>query len=401
MALTKSLLTTAEEYKTTLGESADEVICCPVTEKVTFAEIRPDLSIKEYVEPTISFSKWNKEETLSIIYPDTLFSDKTLVDGEVRMTADKEGFYFRQHDTDTLKFGLILNETPKNTQVWMFKLKNWENYRFEKQLLLQDDIDAGRVILKNPQRIGGYSVRHKTKKGNQYTTGKFGNIDCPRLIDADNNFLGLVDLNIKDGDYILSIENIPQKVLDIAKLPLKFNDTFGVTSVDGTYNTVLLEGRAFFGVYPDTTSAGTLSELHAFLTNGGASAVNLKMALYSERSEPVQAKPNLLLDAADTRSLAVGIEADISCTGGLEYSIQDATNYIIGIHVDEDNSSAVTCDADYMGNNGNYCTRTYADFPSSDESATSCSNMNVELSMYGVYTAGGSKKCWGDILVYA
>ena len=81
--LLKDILTNT--YKTTLG--TDEVIVCPSSEKVTYAEILPDLSIKEYVEPTICFTKWAKEESLTLSYPDTQFSDKTLVDGELQLSA--------------------------------------------------------------------------------------------------------------------------------------------------------------------------------------------------------------------------------------------------------------------------------------------------------------------------
>ena len=321
-----------ENFKTILGESSDEIIIG--NEKVTYAEILPNSTIKEYVEPTLTLTKWNKEETLSIIYPDQCFSNKTLVDGEVRMSNGKEGFYFRQADQDTLKFGLILNEIPQNTQTWIFKLKGWENFDFFYQPPLKNvNLDGstweGKLLdgiypenYRPADVVGSYAVFHKNKVNNQYKTGKLCHIYRPRLIDADNNFLGWVDLIIKDGDYVLSINNIPQDVLDKAKLPIKFNDTCGVTSDGGSevQMQAIDDGGHAMRINGTMPAIGTITAIHIW-ARSSFNSQNSRSNYYSDTS----GKPDAKRATTDAYPIAIAQAASRSdytyTITGLEESV--------------------------------------------------------------------------------
>ena len=245
-----------------LGEELDKVVIGD--EKVVRIDATDSKDVKTYIEPTIKFTKWNEEESPTLSYPTpTGMTDKTLIDGEgVRLYGGAEDFYFKQYDDQTMKFGLILNEIPDKSKIvtidgveyyqWVFKLTGWENFDFLKQEIFKDDPKCVEVNIngKTYYRIyhtdddgykqhedkvdGSCVVYHKTKKNYEigktnYGMGRIGCIFRPQILDADGKFLGWANLDIKDGQYILSAET---KLFD-AKYPIKFNDEFGYHPLSG------------------------------------------------------------------------------------------------------------------------------------------------------------------------
>ena len=274
-----------ELYKTTLGEDNDLVIIGDELDDVAFKN-------------KIKFTRWNGEESLTIDFNDVVagnpFED---VDGKTKIKKSDNtiGFYYDRFSDDTLKFGLILNYTPKNTQKWTFKLAGgWENFDYFYQPPLKnvnpdgstwEDTETGHH--ERPVEVNGsWAIYHKWKAnyikgGINYAVGKFGHFYRPRLLDADNNFLGWVDLKISDGLYNISIENIPQEILDKAVLPLKFNDTLGTTTVG------LSSWSTSFVIYiQGTTSAGggTIGKIYAYLAAIGGDTGKFKGAAYTDSS---------------------------------------------------------------------------------------------------------------------
>lgn len=235
--------------------------------------------VKTYIEPKIEFSKWTNpttgipEETLTLEIPSNVgYTDKTVdsITGEVVMRNDKEGFYFKKHDDRILKFGLILYEKPK-TNTWTFEIKGadelnfcyqkpWENYKDidNDEIEKTDDPDMGHTRKINVQ--GSYAVYHKTKKHNQYLTGKFGHIYRPRVVDTNGKFLCWADIKIENNQYILTVA---QSVLDTAKYPILFNDDFGQTSAGGSEAGANNDLTTYWTSFP----GGTVTELHVFGKN--------------------------------------------------------------------------------------------------------------------------------------
>jgi hypothetical protein len=393
---------TLSEYKATLG--TDEVIVCPQTEKVTYAEILPDLSIKEYVEPTIQFTKWNKEESLTLSYPDTQFSDKTLVDGELQLSAGKESFYFRQH-ADTLKFGLILNEIPK-TNTWTLKLAGWENLIFDKQPPLTEEwkvgdicpggiiatvtetqcIDKdGKILISRPEDIvNGYMVSHKTKVDHiegqtNYGTGVTGFFHRIKLLDSDSKFIGYAILDIKDGNYIITVD---QKILDTAKYPIRFNDTFGSTDDDTGWSvqTVTVNYPICYKCPSKTSSGGTLTKVTATTSYSQGTGLTIRARVYGDSAgEPAA----MLTDGEGSKALAAWTETGDITMGSA--TIANDTQYWLAIRPDANDYSlryAASAGATYRWMNG----ATWSDpWNAAGDSATD----DIKMAIYATYTAGG------------
>jgi len=391
---------TLSEYKATLG--TDEVIVCPSTEKVTYAEILPDLSIKEYVEPTIQFTKWNKEETLSIIYENTQFSDKTLVDGELRLTAENEQFYYKQADTDLMKFGLILPKPPDKKPVlidgieyyqWSFKLVGWENFDFFYQPPLKninpdgstweydDEINKKGLCFRSAEMSGGWVIYHKTKINNKYATGQFGTIAVIKLISSDGRVIKLSP-EINNGIYTI---NAPINLIKDFKYPLKFNDQFGLNTVGASTFTDCSD--YFEAVIVTNAPAGQITKVYiAEKVSTGTSKA--RVALYTDVSGTCTAlisntdsgEMTLSRTTDPTSDLSTWLQADIASG----FTLVATTTYWIAFNNTTHNS---TIYYNTVASANGYATNSYTLFPNATAPA-----LNTQSRRYSVcyeYTAGG------------
>lgn len=90
--------------------------------------------------------------------------------------------------------------------------------------------DGKRVIYRPPEVVGSYAVYHKTKRDNQYKTGKLFHIYRPKLIDKlGNEAWGTI--NIANSEFTVSA---PQQFLDNATYPVIIDPTFGKTDIGGS-----------------------------------------------------------------------------------------------------------------------------------------------------------------------
>ena len=277
--LVKDLTETVfDNYTTTLGESQDKVVVG--NEKVVFAELSVDDKVVEYVEPTIRFTKWLEEESLTLSYPTpTGMTDKTLIDGEgVRLYGGAEDFYFKQYDDNTFKFGLVLNSIPDKSKV--VSIDGVEKYQWVFQLLGADRL----VQIKRPPLIkdngngtktfdsfGGEGEHENSQKFYRTvsTTETIYNQETtvtrlehgfsflrPRFIDAKENVIW-ADLEIQGTNYIVTVD---KKWIDEAVYPIKANDTVtyqeGTDSYTGCLDTMGQE-------YRPNTNLGTLATMQA------------------------------------------------------------------------------------------------------------------------------------------
>jgi len=345
-------------YKCTLGE--DEVIV-------------GDENSPDKFKNKVKFTKWNKENFLSIEYLED-FGEPT-IDGDkkVKATKNPKNFYAKKHDENTFKYGLEFNSKP-DTNVFTFQLKGWEEFNFFYQPeLTQAEIDEEHT--RPDDVVGSYAVYHKNKKDHivgqtNYMTGKFGHIYRPKFIDANGNFVW-GSLNITDGIYSVTI---PQDFLDNAVYPVIANDTFGKADIGATQWTNA-DAYTLWGTSFASTGNGTLSKITVY---ANANAGEATCAIYNDSSGPATKLDN-------------GAEiVDISTPGwndstGLTQSITNTTTYWLAC-LNKDNTIDYQWDAgtnrtEYL-NNGSYSSTLPDPFGSG-------SALNRIMSIYATYTPSG------------
>ena len=119
--------------------------------------------------------------------------------------------------------------------------KNGYSKEFKKEIVVTEtqvkDLD-GNILVERPENVvGSYAVYHSTKggmndkDGKEYKTGKAFQIYRPHIIDANGNETWGI-LKIENGIY--SVE-IPQEFLDTCNFPIFSNDTFGYTTIGGSW----------------------------------------------------------------------------------------------------------------------------------------------------------------------
>jgi len=203
-------------YRLTLGEENDDAIIGNEIQKNVF-------------EADLKVTCWTKENFLSLAYEN--FEGAPIErNGDIVISKQDTEFYFRKHDSERIKFGLIFKKKP-STNIIRFKLTGWQEFNFWYQRpLTQADKDSGLSCL--PEVEGSYAVYHKTKKNHivgrtNYKTGKAFHIYRPKFIDANGQSVW-GDMNIDKDAYTITI---PQKFIDTAKYPIRENTDLGKTSI--------------------------------------------------------------------------------------------------------------------------------------------------------------------------
>lgn len=295
-------------YRTQLGEDNDEV------------------SIDFTTSPKINLTKWNKENTISLKLPDGLINSNipTLSGNKLEIKDSKIGFYFNPDGVDNLKFGLILYEKPA-TNTWSFQLEGWEEFNFwyQRPYANFDNNDAssweyidGEVHQRLPGMSGAWAVCHKTKKDHilgqtNFRIGTFGIFQRPKFVDADGNYVW-GDIGIKNGIYTLTCS---QAFLNIAKYPIKVNDTFGSTDISSTLNSSRLRGTRY-----SPASSGTVTTISTYCNNSSGTH---QVAMYSD--DAVNTTPQALLTVSPSslnNTLGTWVEHDVA-----DYSVVGSTPY--------------------------------------------------------------------------
>ena len=354
--------------------------------------------VKTYIEPKIEITRWQGEETLTLEIPsDVGYTDKTVdsVTGEVKMSNAKEGFYFRQHDADTLKFGLILNEIPDKSKVvsidgveyyqWSFYLKNWETFNFayqeiwkeykevelNKEIYLERIDEDGRHLFRKPEIQGSYVICHKTKKGNNYGSGEFGIDYCPKFISATGETQYAI-LNYKEGIRTVSLL---KSWADKQVYPLKANDTLGYTGNGQTAG----GADQFRACKYTAASSGTISEVtwRGSITSGTG---HIRIALYTDNA----GKPGSLVANSDSGSQTVShtTVADTIYSISPGGSITNGNAYWIAWSCDTANILVYCFEG---GGTSAFAIDSYANFPRATAPSTSY-GVN-RYTVYYTYTA--------------
>lgn len=329
-----------------------------------------------YFVPKVELNKWN-EDKITIEYSGADLSKSTVVSDNVKATSEKENVVMYKIDDDLFEFEIILNEKPsKNT--WSFAITGHEDFDFFYQPpLTQQEIDDGYERPENV--IGSYAVYHKTKKDNQYKTGKAFHIYRPKLIDADKNEKWAT-LGYSNGILTITAD---AKWLETAKYPVVVDPTLGYTSVGASWGNGHDSLKA--GIYTASEN-GTISSIYyygktQFGTNRFAGGV------YSDSST----QPDSLL--AESSSYA----GNNSTTGAwksvsISQEIVNGTSYWVVVSMDYYDGASHQVAYDTGGTSGNYVTKANdfsADrFPDSFDSHT---DTTLIYSVYADYTASATR----------
>ena len=357
-------------YKTTLGSDNDEVI------------IGDDKSA--FFKPQIKFTKWNKENSLTLKVPDTLIPNATqsLVNGKLEYKNSKIGFYFNPDpdNSDNFKFGLILYEKP-TTNIWSFQLEGWEEFDFFYQPPLKNvNADgstweySGDGIDNRPAAVtGSYATYHKTKKnyeigGTNYKTGKFGHYYRPKFIDS-NGVTVWANLDIKDGTVTITI---PQEFLDKATYPVKANDTFGYITAGASYiNSSYIRTSIF-----TLSVTANITGLSYYISEGSASQ-DTAAAIYDDDATGSEA--GTLMGSSDVMAGTTG--------PGWRNATITLNNLLAGNWwLAHWQVSARDCYYDAIGNGASFA-GTFSTWP--NPAGTPDKNDTKQYSIYATYTAGG------------
>ena len=264
-------------------------------------------------EPKVDFKRGG--DTLSFSYG--LSSTATLDGDKVQWKGVKEEVHAYPIDDENFEVEIILKEKPsKNT--FSFTIDGWEDFDFYLQ-----SAEAG-----TPQNIiGSYAVYHKTKRGNQYGTGKFLHIYRPKIIDANKDEVWGT-LVYENG--VLTVV-VPQSFLDNAVYPVKVDPTFGKTS-DGASSTAASADNKLTSRATPSTS-GTVVSLTCRLWLSSAGIGPWRGVIYSSVTD----SPTALLAVTDDSTFTSTTEAEqtASFSGANLISIVAGTQYWIGFHVQD------------------------------------------------------------------
>lgn len=293
---------------------------------------------KDKAEPVIDLGIFEDEDTLTIRSEKNFDSSKLEAD-ELIFEKQGEKFYYKKHDENTLKFGVILAEKPASN-VFSLKIDGWEDFNFCFQPpLANEDLDGSTWqinerggISRRPSDVNGsYAVYHRMKRDHiigqkNYATGKAFHIYRPKFIDANGNW-AWADLHIENGDYIVTVS---QSFLDTAVYPVKANDTLGYTTVGASTDSGNNDVFIGFGGSQTTMPAsnGTASAIAIAVWSVGPVG-NVKMCLYSDNGSN---HPNARLDATGTGAVAVtrtSVPANSSefLSGTISNSLTASTKY--------------------------------------------------------------------------
>jgi len=212
----------------------------------------------------------------------------------ISIANDEQEFYTYPNGEDSLKYGLIFKKKPATNQ-FVFKLEGWKDFDFFYQRpwknyepFTKDGIEYIRKTdepirgsWREPKVQGCYEIFHKTKKNYElgktnYGIGKFGDIYCPRFIDA-NGKIAWGELVIKNGVYTVTI---PQDFLDTATYPVIANDEYGYNNTGASAGALAVNVcmLAQLGAAP---ASGTLNYVY-WCGQADSETKTYKTAMYSE-----------------------------------------------------------------------------------------------------------------------
>lgn len=358
-------------------------------------EIGGDLPDKYY--PEAKFSLYGGEDSISIDFPSFSGYTPTIDDvtGKVTLNTpqiDVEMYMLNESD---LEFGALLKQ-PLPGNSWIFNLTGWENFTFYKQ----PDYSAlpGATVISaasHPDGVetvsvdidginhecpldmcGGYAVYHKTKRNNQYATGKVLNIPRPKLI-GDDGDIHWGEIDIADGSVVVSAS---KQWLNKAVYPVFVDPTFGYTTAGASSAALsITECVGLIGAgYTYTASTGdTITKFTAYSRTYTAGDMSLTAYTVDGSGDPNT--------AVNTTGGSLTHPADPAWTdtGAVSYGLSNGVEYCVAFSEGVDGGRIY-----YDAGAGNQSNRDNTNASFAATWAVGPYNANI-YSVYATYTAGG------------
>jgi len=337
-------------------------------------------------KPVLELTRWKGEASFNIKFPgEGIISSMSLEGSTVKWMSDFIECHFyelpstNQYEGGGFEFEIILKVKPPSN-AYALPIDT-ENLVFHYQPPLNEELNVsgydfvnathaiinGTVVTHRPENVvGSYAVYHRSKRNNEYKTGKAFHIFRPLLIDDLGNE-AWAELLIDKNSFMITL---PQKFLDTAQYPVIVDPTFGKTDIGGTKQTW---GEGYLYAHKFTLSEdGTVTQLQVYLER--ANEGNVKLGIY---------------DNLRAREY-----------GGSDIAIPSGTNWVpdTGLSIPLNAADFYLC---WRINNTQWCfwdtvtdAREYMILAHADpwpDPFTVSNTDNMQVSIYATYTAAGGQ----------
>lgn len=355
--------------------------------------------------PQVKLMGWDNEVNFSMRLADNQF-DGIVREQDDRIEYEKDGRTARFYEIDdsdfedgAFEFDLVLTERPlTNVIEFTVRAKNLKAY-FQ-PALPQEILSKYRIA--QPERfVRSWYIRHAHKRnnevaGNEYRTGKFGQIPRPYFTDADGNKVWCdFDLPIDADNNIIDGGIAKLHLADeykTAPLPIVIDPTFGLTSVGefefGFYNSSIETNNLAFSKF-NLGEGGDVTKLTAYIRRDTAADLLSLAAIYSDNS----GVPNAREGYTPTKSVTTSFAWEDYIFGSA-VSLTSADYWIGPIYTggstNTGQSILIAFDIESAGDgyDGNIVP---ANPPTDPFSAFNPDSISWRFSVYATYTAAGTE----------
>jgi len=325
-------------------------------------------------EPSITLHKWNRTAGVTVELKNVVDTPNTnLLSNKVSQDYDNITVNLYNKTKDLFEYEIILKQKPITNHMEFNVNSTDAVFYYQPPLYLEygltePDATCNATDCGNFHRpvdvVGSYAVYSKSRRNNQYKTGKLFHIYRPEIIDASNESVwGVLDYS----NEILTL-TIPQEFLDKAKYPVLVDPGFGNAGTGGsnaylqdnhlagTYWTFpadldTLDNCTFYGQSNFATRSGkpviVLQSTKGIVTNGVGTAAVLSAASPQWTT--------LVFGTAPTVSASTDYYIMLVTNGdGFSYNTRYDTWTSHGL-LDTGNSYASPSNPGGSTNNNNYC----------------------------------------------
>ncbi|MGV9141445.1 MAG: hypothetical protein ACOC1X_00745, partial [Promethearchaeota archaeon] len=204
------------------------------------------LDYKAHDEPKVTLYKWGREVALNV----SLVGGKYNLNGMNKGKSGNKHIYdYRDFEANAyplpnitkdggFEFDFVINEKNANKyRKIKYDLEGIEDLEFYYQEPLDEEMNNESCNATHcegsyrPENVvGSYAVYHKSKKDNEYKTGKLFHIYRPLIIDANNDTV-YGNLSYKNGQLTVTT---PKDFLNNAEYPVRVDPTFGYDTSGGS-----------------------------------------------------------------------------------------------------------------------------------------------------------------------
>jgi len=313
-------------------------------------------------------SRWNGEASLEIL------TDLIQIDGNFDLTTES-----RTKDKDfelgVEELHVTLNSRPRLDKfAFPIEMKNLVAH-FQPPLTPQEIIEG---CIRPDRIVNSYALYHKSRRWNEYKTGKFG-----QLLRLDiHDDAGMTEWCPYRIDENLLIIEPPKRFLDRAKFPLAVGElTFGKTDIGGGWNP--FAGYIVALTAMPTDGDGTVQSITAYLDRVN-NDVNVKCTVYEYVGVGDAGSPD---GTTEEKLVTEAIDGWVTFNYEIpKATVVNNTNYFLSIWADVVGSiNDIQIAQDAMAQGGMYEDEAYGAWP---DPLTGEQTSGQARSIYATYTVG-------------